>query len=120
MSLVRLLSIALLAAGCATAVPLKVPALRSGPRDIVFSEATRLYQTQSGMMVALVRDDNTNLVKVDARYQSGASSDPAAHAGMAHLVEHLTYVMRLSHQGPTLFERLAQRCAGLQRLHQLG
>ena len=58
------------------------------------------------MRVALVPDARTNLVSVDVRYLAGGNQDPAGRAGLAHLLEHLTFTIPGDSNGATLFDKL--------------
>jgi len=59
-----------------------------------------LFSVTNGLMVALVPESNTNLVKVDVRYRVGAADDPKGKAGLAHLVEHLLFTIRPKDKKP--------------------
>lgn len=80
--------------------------LESGSRNFSFQHGIELLESKRGMKVALLRDTRTNLVTVDVRYAVGAAEDPAGRAGMAHLVEHLTYEARRTAKAPTIGARL--------------
>ncbi len=69
-------------------------AMRTDSRPLEFRHDIRLYTVDNGMTVVLLPDRRTNLVTVDARYLVGAADDPAGRAGLAHLVEHLTFEAR--------------------------
>lgn len=97
-----------LATGCMprAAEILHPPNLR-GDRVIQYAQHANPYQLQNGMNLLLLPDDKTNLVKVDVRYRVGAAEDPPGKAGLAHLVEHMTYRLRTADDaGVPLAERL--------------
>ena len=56
----------------------------------------RDIQLKSGLRVVVQEDHGTPLVVVSAIYGAGAMADPAGAAGLAHLLEHLTYRSRLA------------------------
>lgn len=82
--------------------------LRANPRPFQFRHDIRLYSVDNGMTVALLPDRRTNLVTVDARYRVGASDDPTGRAGLAHLVEHLTFEARTGTDQASLADRLGE------------
>jgi zinc protease len=82
-------AVALAACG-PTALP-NFGALEPDARTLNVKNNVRMLELSNGMQVALVPDDRTNLVSVDVRYRVGANQDPAGRAGLAHLVEHLTF-----------------------------
>jgi zinc protease len=67
--------------------------LPTDARSLKISNNLRLLELSNGMRVALVPDTRTNLVSVDVRYLAGGNQDPAGRAGLAHLLEHLTFTM---------------------------
>ncbi|MCA9678378.1 MAG: insulinase family protein, partial [Myxococcales bacterium] len=77
-------------------------------RRFDFSHDIQLFATKNGMKLALIPDGGTNLVSVDMRYQVGAAEDPAGRAGMAHLLEHVTFLSRATADGPTIADRLGE------------
>ncbi|HYU15250.1 MAG TPA: insulinase family protein [Candidatus Acidoferrum sp.] len=48
----------------------------------------------NGLQLLVAPDPASDLVHVAVRYRVGASADPPGKAGLAHLVEHLTFVAR--------------------------
>jgi zinc protease len=62
------------------------------------------FSLNNGLRVVLVAEPAANDVQVTMRYGVGAADDPAAAAGMAHLVEHLMFDQVLD--GETLHDRL--------------
>jgi zinc protease len=80
--------------------------LKIGKRDFRFEHGIQVFEAKNGLRVALVPDTRTNLVTVDVRYPVGAAEDPDGRAGLAHLVEHLTFLTRVDKDGPTLSDRL--------------
>lgn len=84
-----LLATVLLVTGCPSSP--RFGDLRFGPRKFALDVPATVIELDSGMVIALVPDDRTNLVSVDVRYRVGAAEDPAGRAGMAHLVEHLSF-----------------------------
>ena len=80
--------------------------LDQGRRALGLRNDVQLLKLANGMTVALIPDDRTNLVSVDVRYRVGAAQDPAGHAGLAHLLEHLTFQVAADSQGGSIFEKL--------------
>lgn len=70
------------------------------------SVVVKWFTLPNGLAVAMLPDPHANLVAVDVRYQVGSAEDPPGKPGLAHLVEHLTYVQRGELDGPTLADRL--------------
>ncbi len=82
--------------------------LRPDERPFEFQHDIRLFTAKNGMTFVLLPDRRTNLVTVDARYLVGAADDPAGRAGMAHLVEHLTFTARTEPERASLTVRLGE------------
>ncbi|WP_428261993.1 M16 family metallopeptidase [Haliangium sp.] len=77
-----------------------------------FPQNVHMFHTKNGLELLVMPDLDTNLVKVDLRYRVGAAEDPMGKAGLAHLVEHMSYELRLGDGGdggPTLTSFLAER-----------
>ena len=107
----RVVAAAVLAAACGSCGSLPSPrfgGLRAVHRPFQFRHDIRLYNASNGMTVALLPDRRTNLVTVDARYQVGGADDPAGRAGLAHLVEHLTFAATTGADGASLADRLGE------------
>ncbi len=93
---------------CATwAKEINYGGLERESRAFRFEHDIELFSVKNGLTVALAPDDGTNLVTVDVRYLVGAAEDPVDRAGMAHLVEHLTFEARAAADQPTLGNRLS-------------
>lgn len=52
------------------------------------------FSLRNGARVLVVRDPATDLVHVATRYDVGAIDDPPGKEGMAHLVEHMAFMVR--------------------------
>ncbi len=78
-------------------------------RQFSYEHNIELFKVQNGLLVAIVPDNNTNLVKVDMRYKVGAAEDPPGKEGIAHLVEHIMFEFQKDAAGPTLTHRLRDR-----------
>ncbi len=100
------LAAALLAPGCSRPLP-RFGGLEPSSRQLAIDSDLRLFSLSNGMMVLLAPDKRTNLVSVDVRYRVGASQDPDHLAGLAHLVEHLTFQARSGSSGATIYDRLS-------------
>ncbi|HEX3763820.1 MAG TPA: insulinase family protein [Kofleriaceae bacterium] len=62
---------------------------------IVFKHGeTRGRLDKNGLRFVIMPDATTPLAEVDVRYEVGAREDPPGKAGLAHLVEHLTFQLR--------------------------
>jgi zinc protease len=83
-----------------------------GERAFHYQHGVESFTLPNGLVVALVPDPHANLVSVDVRYRAGAAADPAGKAGLAHLVEHLTFSQRSEAGGPTLHDLLALAALG--------
>lgn len=100
---------ALLAASCAAGVgDPRFGGLDRDARQISFEHNIELFEVSNGMRVALIPDNRTNLATVDVRYQVGGAEDPAGKTGLAHLVEHLAFMVRSDPKGPSIFEELGE------------
>jgi zinc protease len=75
-------------------------------RPFKFAHNIELLEVSNGLRVALIHDVRTNLATVDMRYEVGSTEDPLGKTGLAHLVEHLVFMVRTEAGGPTLFEEL--------------
>ncbi|MBZ0235593.1 MAG: insulinase family protein, partial [Deltaproteobacteria bacterium] len=82
--------------------------LQRDQRQFRFRHNIELFEVSNGMRVALIPDDRTNLATIDVRYDVGAAEDPPGKAGLAHLVEHLAFMLRAESGGPTIFEELGE------------
>lgn len=82
--------------------------LQRDHRQFRFQHNIELFEVSNGMRVALIPDDRTNLATIDVRYDVGAAEDPTGKAGLAHLVEHLAFMLRAEPGGPTIFEELGE------------
>jgi zinc protease len=75
------------------------PELDRGDHAVDYRLDVELYQVKNGLKILLLPQPNTNLVRVDVRYQVGAAEDPAGKAGLAHVAEHMSF--ELMPKGPT-------------------
>jgi zinc protease len=48
----------------------------------------------NGLRFVIIPDASTQLVEVDVRYEVGSREDPDGKAGLAHLVEHMMFLLR--------------------------
>lgn len=99
-------ALALVGLGCSTPLP-RFGSLEPSMRQLAVENTLHLFQLSNGMMVALAPDDRTNLVSVDVRYLVGSAQDPVGKAGLAHLVEHLTFQTGSGGDGATIYDRLS-------------
>ena len=74
------------------------------PRHTSLGLSISSHTLANGLRVVVVKDPHASEVEVTMRYQVGSVDDPAAHPGMAHLVEHLMFQQVLGSQ--TLFAHL--------------
>jgi zinc protease len=74
------------------------------PRTASLGLDFETFELTNGMRVVLVKDPKATEIQVTTRYRVGATDDPTAQHGMAHLVEHLMYEQVLG--GQTLFAQL--------------
>lgn len=77
------------------ALAVTLVAAACGPRlryDLTLPEERATLD--NGMRVVAMPDRTTDLVAIVVRYDVGAAHDPPGRAGLAHLVEHLTYLLR--------------------------
>jgi zinc protease len=109
---IRFLGIITLATAASACLGVRGPprfgSLRIVNQPFEFYHDVRLYTARNGMIIALLPDQRTNLVTVDARYLVGASDDPTGRTGLAHLVEHLTFVARTGADRASLADRLTE------------
>jgi zinc protease len=80
--------------------------LQLGERPMRVDADVKVFDEKNGLTVALLRDTRTNLVSVDVRYLVGAAEDPAGRAGLAHLVEHATFLANVDASGETIGDRM--------------
>jgi zinc protease len=94
MRCIAMLTLMALAGGCggkAADQGFQSPDLDRGDHAVEYRLDVELYRVQNGLTVLLLPQPNTNLVRVDVRYQVGAAEDPAGKAGLAHVVEHMAF-----------------------------
>lgn len=89
----------------ATAEVERLPQSGPGVRHVARAQ---VFRSGAGVRFALLSEPATNLVRIDVRYATGATFDPKGRAGLAHLVEHLTYRLRTGANQPTLADRLSR------------
>lgn len=54
----------------------------------------RVKLESNGLRAVIIPDDTTELVEVDVRYEVGSNEDPPGKAGLAHLAEHMMFMLR--------------------------
>jgi zinc protease len=106
LSVVAALLAVILFAACGGHVGLP-PARRDQRRTLDFEHRAELFRGANGLTFLFLPDHQTNLVKVDVRYRVGSKEDPAGKAGLAHLVEHMVFQVRVAGEGQTIEESLA-------------
>lgn len=108
----RFLWILVLAAATSACLNWRTPPrfgdMRIVNRPFEFQHGIRLYTARNGVTMVLLPDRRTNLVTVDARYLVGGADDPAGRAGLAHLVEHLTFTAHTGTERASLADRLGE------------
>src|SRR5436190_24352538 len=67
---------------------------RPAPRIVFKHSELRGRLQKNGLRFVILPDATTPLAEVDVRYEVGAREDPPGKAGLAHLVEHLTFDLR--------------------------
>ena len=82
--------------------------LQTDARQLAVKNTLQMFEVSNGMVVVLAPDERTNLVSVDVRYHVGSAQDPKGRAGLAHLVEHLTFEVASGEAGATISDRLAE------------
>jgi zinc protease len=98
---------------CAAPAPVRAPAqIRApapdDPGDGRIHVLTLNAQLKNGLRVVGLPDGDTSLVEVAVRYQVGSKEDPPGKAGLAHLVEHLTFQQWLG-EGEETIESVLRR-----------
>ncbi len=113
MSLRRITAAAVFAivAACGPRPP-NFAGLKTDVRSLTVQHAISVVRLTNGMQVAIVPDDRSNLVSVDVRYRVGADQDPVSRAGLAHLVEHLTFQAAGDDLGTPVFDRFVAVALG--------
>jgi zinc protease len=66
-----------------------------------------VFTLSNGLTVVLAPARDTNVVVVDARYEVGSADDPIGQTGIAHFIEHLTFLERAGRGAPTVNDRMA-------------
>jgi zinc protease len=89
MSLRWVLVLVLCLSGCAA---LTLPPNRPLARPVAFRGAYEVFP--SGLRLVVHEDPQASRVTVDVSYRVGATDEPAGKEGLAHLVEHLTFLAR--------------------------
>ncbi|MEZ4364737.1 MAG: insulinase family protein [Kofleriaceae bacterium] len=62
----------------------------------------------NGLRFVVMPDPSTELVEVDVRYEVGSREDPPGKAGLAHLVEHLMFQLKLRPDLPPVMHLVGQ------------
>jgi zinc protease len=75
-------------------VGLGLSCARPVPRIVFKHSEVRGRLQNNGLRLVVMPDATTPLAEVDVRYEVGAREDPPGKAGLAHLVEHLTFQQR--------------------------
>jgi zinc protease len=88
-------------------------AVRADGLALSAPSAATHFRLSNGLEVVLERVPDHPLVAVVLAYKAGWSYDPPGHAGLAHLVEHLTFRGSRHLPGQGIFERL--EAVGCQR-----
>lgn len=109
-ALALLLSVCGALAACGPSIIyIEEPVVQAGKRVVQYEHGGQLFALKNGMRMLVLPDDGTNVAKVEMRYQTGSMSDPAGRAGLAHLLEHLTFGMRASEgDSSTIADSLGQ------------
>ncbi len=102
-----------LAIGVSTLALLWAGAVHADDLPAPVPSAPTHFRLNNGLEVVLERVPDHPLVAVVLAYKAGSSYDPAGHAGLAHLVEHLTFRGSRHLPGQGIFERL--EAIGCQR-----
>jgi predicted Zn-dependent peptidase len=74
-------------------------------RQLDFGPRLEVQRLRSGMQLVVGHDDRSPLVAVSLVVGAGAAHDPPGKAGLAHLVEHLSYEGRIA-SGLSIREQL--------------
>lgn len=75
-------------------VGLGLSCARPAPKIVFKHSEIRGRLQKNGLRFVVMPDATTPLAEVDVRYEVGAREDPPGKAGLAHLVEHLTFEQR--------------------------
>jgi len=104
----RLLLAALLLAGaaCTHERPIRFATGLDPAASFHYHLALDVVRVSNGLTVVFAPSADTNLVGFDVRYETGSSAEPAGKTGLAHFVEHLTFLERPAADQPTLDEQL--------------
>lgn len=101
----RLASVLLMLVACGPRLP-RFGSLEPDARALKVETTIRVLELSNGMQVALAPDPRTNLVSVDMRYHVGAAQDPVDKVGLAHFVEHATFLFPSGGNGATIWDRM--------------
>jgi zinc protease len=108
---VRRLSLAAVlvtATACTHERPLRFPTGLDPGASFHYHIDLDVLRVNNGLTVVLAPSADTNLVVVDTRYETGAADDPEGQTGIAHFVEHLTFLERPAADQPTIGEHLGE------------
>jgi predicted Zn-dependent peptidase len=96
------------ALGCAAGRSnVRLGSLTPGPRSLDYDPGIKWWTLPNQLKVALMPDDQTNMVSVEVRYLVGAQDDPSDQRGLAHLVEHLMFERHTAPGGPPVTHEVA-------------
>jgi zinc protease len=80
------------------------------PRTVQVSLPHVTSRFANGLQLVVAPDRTSDLVHVAVRYKVGSSADPPGKAGLAHLVEHLTFLAR--QKEVSIWDRLERVAVG--------
>jgi zinc protease len=87
----QLVGIGVIVLGGCGRMPAAPDATREPTPDVRIPLATEDFRLPNGLRVVLAPDRAAAAVVVHVRFHAGSKDDPPGRAGLAHLVEHLTY-----------------------------
>jgi zinc protease len=83
---------------------LRLGSLVPGDRNLEYAPGIVSWTLANQLTVAMMPDQQANLVSVDVRYLVGAADDPPGKSGLAHLVQHLMFARRAEPGGPDIYD----------------
>ncbi|HTJ45997.1 MAG TPA: insulinase family protein [Kofleriaceae bacterium] len=96
-----------LALSCSNKTPFRFPSDLDRHEKFRYDLDLDVFQLSNGLTVVLAPQRDTNVTVVDVRYKVGSAADPAGATGIAHFVEHLSFLERTEPGKATLWDRLA-------------
>src|SRR5262249_46939932 len=107
-------SVAMLVVALVACSNVRLGSLVPGQRSLEYNPGITWWTQANQLTVAMIPNQQVNLVSVDVRYTVGAVDDPPGKTGLAHLVEHVMFARRAGPGGLDVYNQLAAAALSYQ------